>query len=73
MFVNVDKNGVARGLFGGNDRGSSGGSVDSAGSGRRSKTSDGLVDINIDIGFVNNFPVQLATTTIIGGLYSLSN
>jgi hypothetical protein len=56
VVLNIDKNRVTGGLFRGHNRGGGGGSVDSASSGSRSKASDGLVDIDIDIGFVNNFP-----------------
>lgn len=56
VILNVDKNGIARGLLRGDNRSGGGGGMDSASSGGRSKTADGLVDINIDIGFINDFP-----------------
>jgi hypothetical protein len=64
MFLHVDKNGVTGGLFGGHSSGGGSSSMNSASSGCGIETSDGLVNIDIDIRFVNDFPVWSAVIII---------
>src|SRR6478752_4033436 len=73
VFFNVDQNRVAWGLLSGHCSGSGSSCVNSAGSGRGSKTSDSLVYIDVYVGFVNNFPVWSVILIICEIGYLLSN
>jgi hypothetical protein len=73
VFFNVDQNRVSWGLLSGHCSGSGSSCVNSAGSGCGSKTSDSLVYIDVDIGFVNNFPVWSVILIICEIVYLLSN
>jgi hypothetical protein len=64
MVLHIDKNRVTGGLFGGHSSSGGGSNMNSASSGCGIETSDGLVNIHIDIRFVNDFPLWSAMIII---------